>query len=734
MINLTEKYNPFAGYHASMYGGQAAASGTKGFQQGTKFQQDSQAAYQDAQLKREAIEKAKVSTLAMQDVYRDYGGIPPEQLTAEQQTTQRIQQVEAKQKATENKYVGKEGRQAITALVRPNNTKDRETQLASTIQIMKDNPEVAQTLGIQNLASADVVRVGNAKQTEQVLEFYNNIYSTDHTTQNTDEVTLAQIVNQYPAVVIDGAVVDLIGLQMAMGGATSMGVNEKKNYEADMEKMGDIHYASNTALSPTQVNDIEKKRADKKSATELVKSYISKAESGGDTKAKNPNSSAYGEFQVIDSTLRNKARELGITEEQGKSEVGQQLVMDSLMEDYKATLDANQLSPTNENYYALHQLGEPVGVKYLKGNIDNSVLQGMRAQFPKGAKFKSDAELVDAWETRFRGTSGSAQLKIREELASNERIKPSRLAVLQSLAGVAVTRDKLDSPTALMRNYDFMQKHGVKQPTKKMEKPSAASTTTMFKAMQERDDLVEKRDALPTGSEAYNTIDNQVKQYDSYIPKLGDTAYGVDQPRKEQKTESIIKYKFDPEKANPAVDDKQESRSRNDSKIYDETMKKEVKSLQEASLLGEQLGLLRTQMKNPKVRSGMLDTLVNDITSVLPDWAAKTSDEQAAATQGMNQMSATILKMMSGASATDQEFMRTQLQVVGNDNMQESDRVQALENYIERYNMSMETRANRLGEYLPVTAREVLDGMIKSQPSAPKPSANEINELWGVVS
>ena len=391
-LNLTEKYNPLAGYHASMYGGQAAQAGVQGFQQGTKFRQESQAAHQDAQLKKEKIEQAIVSTNAMKDIYKDYG-------SPEAQSNKRIQELEKKQKATENKYTGKVGRETITALVRPNNLKDREVQLASTIQVMKDNPEVAQTLGISNLASADVVRVSNAKHTDKVLAFYNNIYNTDHTIQNTDEATLAQIVNQYPAVVVDGSVVDLIGLQTAMGGANSMGVNEKKDYEADMEKMGDITYASNTALSPDMVNDIEKQR---ENTTEFVKSYISKAESGGDTKAKNDNSSAYGEFQVIDSTLRNKARELGITEEQGRSEVGQQLVMDSLMEDYKATLEANELSPTKENYYALHQLGGPVGKDYLKGNITPKVVSYMKNQFSeKATKGKSSQDIVNMWENRF---------------------------------------------------------------------------------------------------------------------------------------------------------------------------------------------------------------------------------------------------------------------------------------------------------------------------------------------
>ena len=97
---------------------------------------------------------------------------------------------------------------------------------------------------------------------------------------------------------------------------------------------------------------------------------------------------------------------------------------------------------------------------------------------------------------------------VRETIASSVQngtvLEPSQLAILQSLAGDTVTRDKVlsDSDTSMMKNYKFLKEHGVDNPVPLLYKPTKSSDptpTTMKKVFNEIDGLELYRNSLLSG-------------------------------------------------------------------------------------------------------------------------------------------------------------------------------------------------------------------------------------------
>ena len=102
--------------------------------------------------------------------------------------------------------------------------------------------------------------------------------------------------------------------------------------------------------------------------TEVTNSYMGKvrgAESGGNDNAANPNSSATGRYQIIDSTYNRYAKKLGLTGDKNDP-ANQEAVMQAYTRDSQYYLSVNNLPATDGNLYLLHFLGQDAGTMVLR--------------------------------------------------------------------------------------------------------------------------------------------------------------------------------------------------------------------------------------------------------------------------------------------------------------------------------------------------------------------------------
>lgn len=132
-----------------------------------------------------------------------------------------------------------------------------------------------------------------------------------------------------------------------------------------------------------------------------VADYFASIESGGDYNARNKGSSAFGKYQVIRSTLVDKARDLGISVKEARTPEGQEMVMHSLLSDYKARLKEFNLPVTKENMFVLHNLGQTGGVRVLRGTYTGDDIKAMRANISSEERKLPNDKLVKAYTERY---------------------------------------------------------------------------------------------------------------------------------------------------------------------------------------------------------------------------------------------------------------------------------------------------------------------------------------------
>ena len=136
------------------------------------------------------------------------------------------------------------------------------------------------------------------------------------------------------------------------------------------------------------------------SDTEIA-DYFANIESGGDYSAKNKGSSAFGKYQVIKSTLADKAKDLGISIKEARTPEGQEMVMHSLLSDYKDRLKEFDLPVTKENMFVLHNLGQTGGVRVLRGTYTGEDIKAMRANVSSEERKLPPEELVKAYTNKY---------------------------------------------------------------------------------------------------------------------------------------------------------------------------------------------------------------------------------------------------------------------------------------------------------------------------------------------
>ena len=132
-----------------------------------------------------------------------------------------------------------------------------------------------------------------------------------------------------------------------------------------------------------------------------IADYFASIESGGDYNARNTRSSAFGKYQVVKSTLADKAKYLGISVKEARTPEGQEMVMHSLLSDYKSRLKEFDLPVTKENMFVLHNLGQTGGVRVLRGTYTGEDIKAMRANVSSEERKLPPKELVKAYTERY---------------------------------------------------------------------------------------------------------------------------------------------------------------------------------------------------------------------------------------------------------------------------------------------------------------------------------------------
>ena len=137
------------------------------------------------------------------------------------------------------------------------------------------------------------------------------------------------------------------------------------------------------------------------SDNEIAEYFASIESSGGDYNARNKESSAFGKYQVIKSTLAEKAKDLGISIKKARTPEGQEMVMHSLLSDYKSRLKDFDLPVTKENMFVLHNLGQTGGVRVLRGTYTGEDIKAMRANVSTEERKLPNDKLVKAYTERY---------------------------------------------------------------------------------------------------------------------------------------------------------------------------------------------------------------------------------------------------------------------------------------------------------------------------------------------
>ena len=169
------------------------------------------------------------------------------------------------------------------------------------------------------------------------------------------------------------------------------GVATQSEANTKMTNNPDIYKLSKKVGSKLNYNESNKEIID----------YITSIESGGDYKARNKESSAFGKYQILKGTMVEKAKELGLSLHEAKRPEGQEQVMNSLLSDYKERLKQFDLPITKENMFVLHNLGQTRGVRILRGTYSDSDINAMRVNLPTQERKLHRSAIPKAYAERY---------------------------------------------------------------------------------------------------------------------------------------------------------------------------------------------------------------------------------------------------------------------------------------------------------------------------------------------
>jgi len=167
---------------------------------------------------------------------------------------------------------------------------------------------------------------------------------------------------------------------------------------------------------------------------------IAQIESNGDPFAENPNSSAKGKYQFIDST----AKQYGITAEFGTPEYTQQeeqAVRQLTADNYRVLAKGLNREPTQGELYLAHQQGAGGALKLLNSNNKAVNLVGRdEIELNRGDENMTGQEFARQWTNKFDGkTNGGEGQSTFVGGQGNDAVNNSRLIKLPDGRNIVLT-------------------------------------------------------------------------------------------------------------------------------------------------------------------------------------------------------------------------------------------------------------------------------------------------------
>ncbi len=178
-------------------------------------------------------------------------------------------------------------------------------------------------------------------------------------------------------------------------------LNEYKKWEARQNSVRGM-FTGNTAgeLSSGQAQEGSNVYPD---SVKLEHEYLKSKEGKKNTyNTKNEaGSSAYGKYQFMPSTAKEIAKSINIDPDQWTTPENQELIMSQAKKDYSNTLNRWGIEDTDENQYAIHQLGSGRAKRYFSGSLTKNDYKVMNDNLPADLKSDNFATILANWSNTY---------------------------------------------------------------------------------------------------------------------------------------------------------------------------------------------------------------------------------------------------------------------------------------------------------------------------------------------
>lgn len=129
-----------------------------------------------------------------------------------------------------------------------------------------------------------------------------------------------------------------------------------------------------------------------------IKQYFADIESsGGNYKAFNKGSKAYGKYQITPIMMKD----LGITMKDLNTPAKQEAIMSKLIPKYQSRLEQFNLPVNKENMFVLHNLGMTGGIRVIKGNPTSEDITNMKYQLHGNTPRRTDNEIINNYAVTY---------------------------------------------------------------------------------------------------------------------------------------------------------------------------------------------------------------------------------------------------------------------------------------------------------------------------------------------
>lgn len=129
-----------------------------------------------------------------------------------------------------------------------------------------------------------------------------------------------------------------------------------------------------------------------------IKQYFADIESsGGNYKAFNKGSKAYGKYQITPIMMKD----LGITRKDLNTPAKQEAIMSKLIPKYQSRLEQFNLPVNKENMFVLHNLGMTGGIRVIKGNPTSEDITNMKYQLHGNTPRRTDNEIINNYAVTY---------------------------------------------------------------------------------------------------------------------------------------------------------------------------------------------------------------------------------------------------------------------------------------------------------------------------------------------